>query len=129
MQLDLNSAFSFAGYIAFIIGGLLYAKSKVPNQTIVNYKLLTESQDKRIKGLEDQAKLDRETQQNTSLEVARLQGQLITYKELPLKEIAVSLNSIDTTNQLILARLDKSADLLIDTIPSKVTTTTSTITK
>lgn len=131
MQVDFNTIFNSAGYLGFIVGSLLYARSKVPNQTITNYKLLTESQEKRIAALEEQKKLDQETQVENIKAIADLQGQLKTYKDLPLKEIAEALGKISNSNELILSTLNKSAVILADekTAPGKVTTTISTVTK
>lgn len=136
MQLDLSTAINVVGFAAFIVGGLLYARSKVPTQTIVNYKLLTESQEKRIKALEDQSKADQKNHLDNVKALADLQGQIKVYKELPLQEMASAMQKISAVNEVIaesnkkiLERLDSSAHLLADEkshTPSKVTTTVET---
>lgn len=116
MNFDLNLAINIAGFIAFISGGFLYAKSKVPIQTIQNYKLLSESQDKRIKALEDQSTVDHQNHLESIKAIADLQGQIKVYKELPLQEMAQAMQRISVVNEgiaasnkQILRRLESSA--------------------
>lgn len=139
MQLDLSTAINVVGFAAFILGGILYARSKVPTQTIQNYKLLTESQEKRIKALEDQSKADQKNHIDNVKALADLQGQIKVYKELPLQEMAAAMQKISAVNEVIaesnkkiLERLDSSAHLLADEksqTSKEVTTTVSTVTK
>lgn len=74
--------------IVFIGGIILYVKSRQPAQTLKNYKDLVESQDKRIKALEDQRLEDQRQHVENIKAIADLQGQVKVYKELPLKELA-----------------------------------------
>ena len=123
MQIDLNLAFSVIGYSGFIIGGILYARSKVPNQTITNYKLLSESQDKRIKGLEDQSKIDQKNHMDNIKAIADLQGQIKVYKELPLQEMAAAMQKMSTVNEGIA----KSNELILAAIRSSNAVTAATL--
>lgn len=138
MTPDLTFAINVVGFAAFVVGGLFYARSKVPNQTIGNYKLLTESQEKRIAALEEQGKTDQQNHLDSIKAIADLQGQIKVYKELPLQEMAVAMQRISTVNEqiaasnkLILETLRGDARLLADEKATKgeVTTTIKTSTK
>lgn len=139
MTPDLTFAINVVGFAAFVVGGIFYARSKVPNQTIANYKALAESQEKRILALEEQGKTDQRNHLDSIKAIADLQGQIKVYKELPLQEMATAMQRISTvnegiakSNQLILDTLNRSAGLLADEKhPAKgeVTTTINTVTK
>lgn len=140
MTPDLTFAVNVIGFAAFALGGIFYARSKVPNQTIANYKALTESQEKRVAALEDQSKVYQQNHLDSIKDIADLQGQIKVYKELPLQEMAIAMQRISTvnegiakSNQLILDTLNRSAGLLADEkthpTPKGKTTTTTTTTK
>jgi hypothetical protein len=112
MQFDFNLAITLGGYASFVIGGFLYARSKVPNQTIDNYEKLSVAQEKRIKALEDQSKADQQNHLENIKGIADLQGQIKVYKELPLQEMATAMTTQTATLQKISDRLDMSAAVL-----------------
>lgn len=113
--IDIGTIVSVSGYVSFIIGGILYARSKVPSQTISNYKDLTESQEKRISALEAQAAIDHQNHIDNIKAVADLQGQIKVYKELPLQEMAAAMQDISTVNQGIA----KSNQMILDKLNSQ----------
>lgn len=124
--LDLSNIFSVAGYVAGVAGALFYARSKVPGQTIANYEKLTVAQEKRIKALEDQSKIDHQNHLDSIRAIADLQGQIKVYKEMPLQEMATAMQKISDTNQLILTALNQPVP---EEKPEVVTTVSTTTTK
>lgn len=123
---SLMTIFNVLGYCAFIIGGIFYARSRVPNQTIDNYEKLSVAQEKRIKALEDQSKLDREDHIESMRAIADLQGQIKVYKELPLQEMAIAMDKISHTQEGILDSLNESDHQLPE---GQTVTTVKTVTK
>lgn len=116
MDISFSNFIGVSGYVAGVAGAVFYARSKVPNQTIENYKQLAEAQEKRISALEAQVKVDRQNHLDNIKAIADLQGQLKTYKELPLREMADAMEKISATEINILAILQKSAmQLSVDT--------------
>lgn len=82
-------------YLLFlVVAAYLVIKTRVPQQTIENQKQLIDTYEKRINSLEEQ-------QLESIKALADLQGQLKTYKEVPLENIASALHSISTVNQSI----------------------------
>jgi hypothetical protein len=139
MTIDINSVITISGYVAGVAGALLYARSQVPGQTISNYKDLAESQERRIKALEEQRGVDHRNHIENIKAIADLQGQIKVYKELPLQDMASAMQKISTVNEgiaasnkLILETLQGSAHLLADEKSdrrSKEATITTTISK
>ena len=124
--IDIGTIVSVSGYVSFIIGGILYARSKVPSQTIQNYKELAESQEKRISALEAQATIDYQNHIDNIKDVADLQGQIKVYKELALQEMAAAMQDISTVNQgiarnnqLILDKLNSQTGVVVRQKPAK----------
>lgn len=81
-----------------------------------NYKETVKLQNDNIKALQDQAEIlksELEASKNDNAEamgaIKRLQGNLDAYKEIPLKEISLSLAQLATSNQDILSTLKSSA--------------------
>lgn len=124
--IDIGTIVSVSGYVSFIIGGILYARSKVPSQTIQNYKELAESQEKRISALEAQAAIDHQNHIDNIKAIADLQGQIKVYKELPLQEMAAAMQDISAvnqgiakSNQLILDKLNSQTGVVVRQKPAK----------
>lgn len=124
--IDIGTIVSVSGYVSFIIGGILYARSKVPSQTIQNYKELAESQEKRISALEAQAAIDHQNHIDHIKAIADLQGQIKVYKELPLQEMAAAMQDISAvnqgiakSNQLILDKLNSQTGVVVRQKPAK----------
>lgn len=92
---NLNTIIFIVEVIAGISLAILYVKSRLPEQTISNYEKLAASQEKRIKDLED-------SRDSNALAIAELQGQVNVYKDIPLKEIAVAIQGIVTTQEEII---------------------------
>jgi len=101
------TAVEIIGYVGYIVGGviIIFSKTKTDN----------------IKDLMDRVKIlesDREDARRQHMEnqkaISNLEGQLSTYKEIPLKSIAQSLESLPKivdSNQKILNVLNSSADI------------------
>lgn len=87
--------------IGLLGGTLLYYKGRVPQQTIKNltevnasYVELNSTYEKRIKALELQAQDDKSKHLENTKSIARLQGQIDLYKELPLRELADGIKEV-----------------------------------
>jgi len=100
---------TYIGYALGIAGGFVMLFSRVKNENLKDLK-------ERVEILENERELSRNQHMENQKAISNLEGQLSTYKEIPLKSIADSLQTIgqfqkDTarTNNLILKRLDKSA--------------------
>ena len=92
---------SLIGYVVGIGGGILALFSRIPKQTITNYEQLSVAQEKRIKALEDQSKVDHKNHLENIKAIADLQGQIKVYKELPLREMAKAMQDISDGNKAI----------------------------
>jgi hypothetical protein len=75
------------GFIALVAGGSLFVFSRIPKQTIKNYKDYSGSLEKRLGDLEDSDK-------DKTRQIATLEGQVSVLKTIPLKEISETLISI-----------------------------------
>jgi len=87
--------------VGLLGGTLLYYKGRVPQQTIKNltevnasYVELNSTYEKRIKALELQAQDDKSKHLENTKSIARLQGQVDLYKELPLRELADGIKEV-----------------------------------
>lgn len=89
------------GYISLLVGSILALFSRIPKQTITNYEQLSVAQEKRIKALEDQSKIDHKNHLENIKAIADLQGQIKVYKELPLQEMAKAMQDISDGNKAI----------------------------
>lgn len=111
------------GYIVGVGGAITILYSKVKND---NLKDLQE----RVKILENERKFAKERHLQNQKAISKLEGQLATYKEIPLRHINESLGKIADSNSEILKTLTGSAEiadkankdggLLVKTKPSKV---------
>ena len=95
----------------FIITVVVVARTKIPRQTIKDLQEHIAAQDLTIKDLQ----ADRT---ENSKNIARLQGQLDLYKELPLRELAEGMKEIvdiskenALSNQKILEVLTKTSEI------------------
>lgn len=98
--------------------GVKGIKSGVKDSNISDLSKRVEILEKERDELKKAIQNEREVAQKQHLEnqksISNLEGQLATYKEIPLKSIADSLAEIPklvTSNQHILDRLDTSADI------------------
>lgn len=78
-----------AEVVAAILLALLYVKSRIPKQTI-------EQQSQLIGALQDRVKLLEDAHHTNQKAIGTLEGQIKVYKELPLQEIAKSLQVLET---------------------------------
>lgn len=107
---SIGAIINITGYIALIVGAILILKSKIKTD---NIKDLTE----RVKILEKEREYSREQHIENQKAISNLEGQLKTYKEIPLQQIANSLESLPKlveSNGKILSVLQKSAAIAAD---------------
>ena len=90
--------------IAFIGGVIIYARTKIPRQEVADLKSLLDTQGKTIEELK-KARLE-----DTKL-IGKLQGQIETYKELPLQELANGIKKVGEGQDKILQVLQTSAEI------------------
>lgn len=89
-------------YVSLVAGSVLILKSKVKTD---NLKDLRE----RVDILEAERTNAREQHIENQKAISNLEGQLKTYKEIPLKSIAKSLELLDNSNNKILEALNSAA--------------------
>lgn len=90
--------------IAFVGGVIVYTHSRIPQQTIKNLQDLTDSQSKSIAELKEARVEDAKL-------IGKLQGQVESYKELPLKELAEGIKQVASSNNEILLTLQTTAQI------------------
>lgn len=99
-----NEILSVTGYILGVGGALAILFSRTKNDNIVDLK-------DRVGILEKERENAREQHLENQKAIANLEGQLATYKEIPLKSIAGSLEKLSESNALILDTLKGSAQI------------------
>lgn len=105
MNSHLSTAITISGYIALAIGAALSLMSKVKNDNLSDLKDRVEILEKELKYAHDQ-------HVDNQKAISNLEGQLQTYKEIPLKSIASSLEALPRimeSNTQILETLKGSA--------------------
>ena len=102
MNIQLTDLKDLAGYTTLLIGAVLILKSKIKTD---NLKDLRE----RVDILEKEREYARTQHIENQKAIANLEGQLKTYKEIPLKKIADSLSELSLSNGQILSVLQNSA--------------------
>jgi di/tripeptidase len=95
--------------VVFFGGTFVYARSRIPQQTIQNLQELVSAYEKRIKVLEDDLRTNNKLQFTTAAALAELQGQVKVYKELPLQELADGIKEVSDSNQKILETLQATS--------------------
>ncbi len=98
------TAIEIVGYVGYVVGAVVILASKTKSD---NIKDLME----RVNILEKEREYARSQHIENQKAIANLEGQLSTYKEIPLKSIADSLTALPilvTSNQQILDTLNKS---------------------
>lgn len=100
--MHITTTLSVLGYLAGVIGAFILIFSRVKNE---NLKDLQE----RVKILEAERNLAQQQHLENQKAISNLEGQLATYKEIPLKSIASSLEKLSISNVEILAILQSSA--------------------
>lgn len=91
-----------SGYLALVGGAYLILKSKVKTDNLKDLK-------DRVEILEKEREEARKQHLENQKAIANLEGQLSTYKEIPLKQIAASLSELSLSNNKILSTLEHSA--------------------
>lgn len=103
------TALEIIGYAGYVIGAVVILASKTKTD---NIKDLMD----RVQILEKERENAREQHIDNQKAIANLEGQLSTYKEIPLKSIAQSLEALPKimdSNQKILNTLNSSAHIAI----------------
>jgi hypothetical protein len=90
------------GYIGYVVGAVIILSSKTKTDNIKD--LL-----QRVEILEKERIDAREQHLENQKAISNLEGQLASYKEIPLKSIANSLDILTTSNKEILKVLQDSA--------------------
>lgn len=99
------TALEIIGYAGYVVGAVIILASKTKSDNMNDLK-------DRVVILENERKEAREQHIDNQKAIANLEGQLSTYKEIPLKSIATSLESLPKIvegNQHILDTLQHSA--------------------
>lgn len=91
-----------AGYAALVVGAILVLASRVKTENLKDLK-------ERVEILEREREEARQQHLENQKAIANLEGQLSTYKEIPLKQIAGSLTELSKSNDKILTVLQNSA--------------------
>ena len=99
-----NFYLNILGALSLVGGAYLVLKSKVKTDNLNDLK-------ERVEILEREREEARQQHIENQKAIANLEGQLATYKEIPLKSIAKSLDELSVSNEKILDRLEKSAVL------------------
>lgn len=95
------------GYALGVGGAVLILTSKVKSDNLADLK-------ERVGILEKEREEAREQHLENQKAIANLEGQLATYKEIPLKSIAETLLELKTSNQNIYDTLRGSAKIAKD---------------
>jgi len=91
---------SIIGFIALVAGGGLYIFSRLPKETIQNYKEVVTSQEKRIKALE-------ESSRESTKQITKLESRVDVLQTIPLKDIAEAIKEIVHTQKEIIELIRK----------------------
>jgi len=112
---NLNIILNILSVVAVIGSAYIILGSKVKSENLKDLK-------DRVELLEKERETSKEQHFANQKAISNLEGQLATYKQIPLVSIADSLKEIGTSNRLILARLDRSAEndgVLVHTDPGQ----------
>jgi hypothetical protein len=93
---------TITGYISLVVGAVLILMSKVKTDNLADLK-------ERVEILEKEREFAREQHIENQKAISNLEGQLATYREIPLKSIATSLDRLSESNGKILRVLEGSA--------------------
>lgn len=96
------TAIEIIGYTGYVVGAVIILTSKTKTDNLNDLK-------ERVAILEREREVSREQHIENQKSIANLQGQLATYKEIPLKSIASSLEKLTESNTVILDTLTHSA--------------------
>lgn len=93
--LHFNTFITVTGYISLVISAILVLTSKVKTDNLNDLK-------ERVDILEKELKYAHDQHNDNQKAIANLEGQLTTYKEIPLKSIANSLAKLSYSNSKLL---------------------------
>lgn len=96
------TAIEIIGFAGYVVGAVIILTSKTKTDNLNDLK-------ERVAILEREREVSREQHIENQKSIANLQGQLATYKEIPLKSIASSLEKLTESNTVILDTLTHSA--------------------
>lgn len=99
-----NLYLNILGIISLVGGAYLVLMSKIKTDNLNDLK-------ERVAILEKEREFARQQHIENQKAISNLEGQLSTYKEIPLKSIAKSLDELSKSNGKILSRLEKSGVL------------------
>jgi esterase/lipase len=105
MNSTISLAITISGYISLVVGAVLVLMSKVKTDNLNDLK-------ERVEILEKELKYAHSQHVDNQKAISNLEGQLQTYKEIPLKSIASSLEALPKivdSNSRILETLQGSA--------------------
>lgn len=92
------TALEVIGYAGYVVGGVIILASKTKSDNLKDLK-------ERVEILEKERQEAREQHVENQKAIANLEGQLSTYKEIPLKSIASSLEAlpkiVDSNSQIL----------------------------
>lgn len=95
--------------IIFLGSIIVYSRSRIPQQTIKNLQDLSDSQILRINQQEASIAELKEGRVEDAKTIGKLQGQIESYKELPLQELANGIKEVAVSNKKILDTLQTTA--------------------
>ncbi len=120
MNQHLSTAITISGYISLVVGAVFVLMSKVKTDNLNDLKQRVDILEKELqftraerdkeketyrKDLNEEIKTRQEMHLQNQKSISNLEGQLATYKEIPLKSIASSLqalsNLLDSNNQIL----------------------------
>jgi hypothetical protein len=93
--MDINLIITIFGFVALVAGGTMYIFSRLPKQTIDNYKAYVDSQEKRLKDLEY-------NDAEKGKQISTLQGRVDVLQTIPLGDIATAIKEIVNTQKEII---------------------------
>lgn len=104
MANNLNTAFAVGGYVSIVFSSILVLMSKVKTNNLNDLK-------ERVDILEKEREEAKALNMSNQKAISNLEGQLKTYKEIPLKEISGSLAELASGNHKILNTLQTTASI------------------
>lgn len=93
------------GYVGYVAGAIVILTSKTKDDNLKDLK-------DRVEILEKERVEAKDQHLQNQKAIAHLEGQLSTYKDIPLRGIDESLSKLATSNVEILKTLKKSADIV-----------------
>jgi len=113
---DVSVIVGIGEVIAIVFIAYIYAKSKIPKETIAQQATLIDALEKRIKAMEDDNRDQLKKHIENEKAIADLQGQIKVYKELPLREISKSLKALEDLPSQFEKISNSSAEKIISSV-------------